>query len=938
MAIFYSLPYLGWRPVTSRDQQGESAEACVSSPTGVAVAAGAGRLVAHATGCVASITTVDLAARAAAAREMAATKAAAAAATKLAAEQAVARAAAARAAVAKRAVAMSDARIHRPPSPPPSPSDNLARPGSPGSPGSCLTQSRVKVAGDHELHGALVLARSKSDLKEPASAMCKKTAPVAGLVQSKSDLQQAAPASLCLPQSFFASPAPTPAAAGRKTRCISLTSMVNPDELVSKTRDDGRKTRLDMYLDDSGKAYVDAEGQVHMSPWTTQTQRAAISKRAQRLIEQEKIVSEAKRIKQQKGTEDAMVRSSVGNAADLASKKTLSMWGAIKEAFRNEHTLIGLVSPPDDEEALTPSQLIQLFFTAMMVDMMTACVFADTSEAGTGSGGRRSRGGGQGASGEEAGESAGIFDFSAVDIINTLKTGIISAAIVAVVLAICTYIFRWGNSMRRNGEQSTREIIMERCMATAKPIRMIILTLSGCMPFCGVFNRPASGSVAPATAPEPEQEDGAGSTGPVVSNAAERESAPGGDTASAPSASSLPLATLLSSDPPSIPASPSAKDADAHLKDAHPGGVLSAEPARLAASPVLPVVRRYRIAPAAPDASAPDTAPASTAALVPMTPKQLRTAGKQDLQDRLCCPITQQLMSDPVFTADGQTYERSAIESWLRVHDTSPLTGGVLEHKNLVPNFALRSVISELVAAWPELALQFGGSEAGAPLAGVGTDAEAKGDTDSADDLKALKDGNAAGNAATKVANFVRVRSVAMAAKGRRARKKADPVAFESALKVVEAQFLQETAAFLSPRAAREQAKKLVKKMAKREGHLNDFTVITLQAVLERTKREIRWRSRTEQNVRAGLAWIFNAAMYFIASVMVLAYGVEALGPDVMGPTIRAWLFALIQVFLIVEPLQVVIVATMPFCINEDTRVGRCCRRTQWCYNEFFAP
>ncbi len=38
------------------------------------------------------------------------------------------------------------------------------------------------------------------------------------------------------------------------------------------------------------------------------------------------------------------------------------------------------------------------------------------------------------------------------------------------------------------------------------------------------------------------------------------------------------------------------------------------------------------------------------------------------------CPLTLQLMRDPVITASGQTYERSALESWLRCRETSPQT------------------------------------------------------------------------------------------------------------------------------------------------------------------------------------------------------------------------------------------------------------------------
>eukprot|EP00286_Rhodomonas_abbreviata_P004290 CAMPEP_0181347122 /NCGR_PEP_ID=MMETSP1101-20121128/33711_1 /TAXON_ID=46948 /ORGANISM="Rhodomonas abbreviata, Strain Caron Lab Isolate" /LENGTH=248 /DNA_ID=CAMNT_0023459317 /DNA_START=54 /DNA_END=797 /DNA_ORIENTATION=+ len=59
------------------------------------------------------------------------------------------------------------------------------------------------------------------------------------------------------------------------------------------------------------------------------------------------------------------------------------------------------------------------------------------------------------------------------------------------------------------------------------------------------------------------------------------------------------------------------------------------------------------------------------------------------------CSITLEIMSDPVFTSDGQTYERSAIEDWFREHETSPATGAVLPNQLLQPNIALRQAIEE---------------------------------------------------------------------------------------------------------------------------------------------------------------------------------------------------------------------------------------------------
>ena len=63
------------------------------------------------------------------------------------------------------------------------------------------------------------------------------------------------------------------------------------------------------------------------------------------------------------------------------------------------------------------------------------------------------------------------------------------------------------------------------------------------------------------------------------------------------------------------------------------------------------------------------------------------------------CPITHEVMVDPVVTADGQSYERLAIEQWLQHSAMSPLTGEPLTHLALTPNMALRRLIQEWVAS-----------------------------------------------------------------------------------------------------------------------------------------------------------------------------------------------------------------------------------------------
>ncbi|CAN1134197.1 U-box domain-containing protein 16 [Linum perenne] len=59
------------------------------------------------------------------------------------------------------------------------------------------------------------------------------------------------------------------------------------------------------------------------------------------------------------------------------------------------------------------------------------------------------------------------------------------------------------------------------------------------------------------------------------------------------------------------------------------------------------------------------------------------------------CPISLDLMRDPVVVATGQTYDRESISLWIESgHNTCPKTGQGLAHTNLIPNRALKNLIS----------------------------------------------------------------------------------------------------------------------------------------------------------------------------------------------------------------------------------------------------
>ena len=73
------------------------------------------------------------------------------------------------------------------------------------------------------------------------------------------------------------------------------------------------------------------------------------------------------------------------------------------------------------------------------------------------------------------------------------------------------------------------------------------------------------------------------------------------------------------------------------------------------------------------------------------------SSNQRNYPNEFYCPITQEIMKDPVIGTDGQTYEREAIEHWLTIHATSPLTREAMSKELLVSNIALRNTIEQLV-------------------------------------------------------------------------------------------------------------------------------------------------------------------------------------------------------------------------------------------------
>ncbi|XP_075669939.1 U-box domain-containing protein 15-like [Castanea sativa] len=78
----------------------------------------------------------------------------------------------------------------------------------------------------------------------------------------------------------------------------------------------------------------------------------------------------------------------------------------------------------------------------------------------------------------------------------------------------------------------------------------------------------------------------------------------------------------------------------------------------------------------------------------PVMPKILEKCPSLLIPHEFLCPITLEIMTDPVIVASGQTYERESILKWFDSnHRTCPKTRQTLAHLSIAPNFALKNII-----------------------------------------------------------------------------------------------------------------------------------------------------------------------------------------------------------------------------------------------------
>eukprot|EP00036_Acanthoecidae_sp_10tr_P023279 CAMPEP_0206328954 /NCGR_PEP_ID=MMETSP0106_2-20121207/22944_1 /ASSEMBLY_ACC=CAM_ASM_000206 /TAXON_ID=81532 /ORGANISM="Acanthoeca-like sp., Strain 10tr" /LENGTH=763 /DNA_ID=CAMNT_0053761647 /DNA_START=11 /DNA_END=2297 /DNA_ORIENTATION=+ len=85
-----------------------------------------------------------------------------------------------------------------------------------------------------------------------------------------------------------------------------------------------------------------------------------------------------------------------------------------------------------------------------------------------------------------------------------------------------------------------------------------------------------------------------------------------------------------------------------------------------------------------------------------------KAISSDEVPNEYLCPITHEVMQDPVMVADGHTYERDAIAQWIQDRGgivgvvASPMTGKMLKSLTLTPNLALRKLIADHAGGAPD--------------------------------------------------------------------------------------------------------------------------------------------------------------------------------------------------------------------------------------------
>jgi len=111
------------------------------------------------------------------------------------------------------------------------------------------------------------------------------------------------------------------------------------------------------------------------------------------------------------------------SAARLVGKGALRRGSKLRQrlwsTFQSEHTIVNFAAPPDDEEALTDAQVIQIFWNTLSMELFTVCLLWSGPDSGP------------------------------IQVVSVVLTGTMAAGLCFTGIFIARRVFRWGNRRRR---------------------------------------------------------------------------------------------------------------------------------------------------------------------------------------------------------------------------------------------------------------------------------------------------------------------------------------------------------------------------------------------------------------------------------------------------------------------------------------------------------
>jgi len=115
----------------------------------------------------------------------------------------------------------------------------------------------------------------------------------------------------------------------------------------------------------------------------------------------------------------------------------------------------------------------------------------------------------------------------------------------------------------------------------------------------------------------------------------------------------------------------------------------------------------------------------------------------------------------------------------------------------------------------------------------------------------------------------------------------------------------------------------------------NLFAAVSLQALVKKRKKFLR--SKRERLARLLFSWLIVVGLHVTFIFLSLIYALK-FGEATMKVIVMGWVIGYGMMAVMIEPIQAFLLACCPCMFNEETRIGRCCERVRFCYNELLAP